>query len=370
MNRLTEPKGIGVMIAGGACPATSLVGHEVIQLHHRVGGNVYILRNGLNALLEGTAPEIMRRNRESYVSDLLGEASRDYVGKENAQVCAHNLATLSTNYGIQLLHVVGGDGTAAGLHSILTAYKGANKPSVSLAPKTIDGDVLHTDTTIGHKTAVSKIDEMMRAFRHDSLKMKRILFVQVPGRDAGHLALQGGEGHADIILIKERPFHQDEISQKAQEIYIQQGYCVISVAEGFEPIGINPNEFKSIDPQGNNGNIAIASYLATKTKEFMWEIIKEADAKGKKPVNHCMIPSEILRGATPVHEDRELATNIGVEMFNYNQRANGQYELAFVVQNNRILPIPLERIALGIKTVKEKDYREGMYINHNKRPIM
>lgn len=354
------------MIAGGACPGTSLVGHEVIQSARRAGNRAYILRDGLNSLVSGTAPEPVERHKESYVFDLMGEASRDYVGDEIAIQCAENLKKLRREHGINVLNVIGGDGTAAGLHRILRAYDGDDKPSVGLAPKTIDGDVLHTETTVGHATAVAEVDRQMRAFRRDSFKMKRALFAQVPGRDAGHLALKGGEGHADIILIKEAPFSVEEISAEVRRIFEEQRYCLISVAEGFEPLGIDPEEFKYVDRQGNNGRIAIAEYLCNHTKGVMGDLMQE-----EKTVNYREMGSEVLRGAIPVQADRELATGLGVCMSRYHNLNTGSpYELAFVVQGGEIKPIPLADISHGFKSVSEEDYhRTGMYINHHKQPL-
>lgn len=358
--------GIGVMIAGGACPATALVGHEVIQSARRTGNRAYILRDGLNSLLSGSEPEFVDRHKESYVFDLMAEASRDYVGDKNAALCAQSLQRLRREYGINVLNVIGGDGTAAGLHRILATYTDDDKPSVALAPKTIDGDVLHSDTTVGHATAIAEVDRQMRAFRRDSFKMKRVLFTQVPGRDAGHLALRGGEGHADIILIKEAPFAVEEIAKQVRDIYKEQRYCLISVAEGFEPTGIDSEMYKYTDKQGNNGRIAIAEYLCNETKKVMSDLMTEG-----KTVNYRDIGSEGLRGAIPVQEDRELATDLGVSMSEHQRIHKGKpYELAFVVQEGEIVPIPLADIAQGFKPVDEKDYHPGgMYINHHKQPL-
>lgn len=368
-----EPYGVAVCIAGGACPATELVGHEIIQSNMRFGNDVYILHDGLNSLLHGTEPEKVERHKESYVSDLMGEASRDFIGGENGIRAAENLHRLTTDFGIRALYAVGGDGTAAGLQHTLDAYPaGKEKPSVYLAPKTIDGDVKHSDTTVGHATAVFKVDEMIHAARHDSLKMKRALFVQVPGRDAGHLALKGGEGHADIILIKEAPFHPDVIHRSVEDIYRELRYCIIAVAEGFEPMGVQKGLYKYADATGNNGRSTIAEYLASSTRTHMRETFAAMQIpESGKPVNSMVIPSEILRGARPVQQDRDLASDLGRYMSRFGQEhAQEQQAYAFVVREDVIVHVPLRSIADGYKSVSEKDYWPGgIYINHHKQPL-
>lgn len=90
-------------------------------------------------------------------------------------------------HGISALVVIGGDGSLTGARIFASEY---NFPIVGV-PGTIDNDLFGTDTTIGYDTALNTIVESVDKIRDTATSHERIFFIEVMGREAGFLALNG-----------------------------------------------------------------------------------------------------------------------------------------------------------------------------------
>ena len=89
--------------------------------------------------------------------------------------------------GIDALVVIGGDGSLTGARIFAQEY---DIPCIGL-PGTIDNDLYGTDTTIGYDTALNTILDAVDKIRDTATSHERLFFVEVMGRDAGFLALNG-----------------------------------------------------------------------------------------------------------------------------------------------------------------------------------
>ena len=71
-------------------------------------------------------------------------------------------------------------------------------------PGTIDNDIYGTSHTIGYDTALNTVIDAIDKIRDTAISHNRLFFVEVMGRDAGHIALNTGIGAgAEEILIPE-----------------------------------------------------------------------------------------------------------------------------------------------------------------------
>ena len=101
--------------------------------------------------------------------------------------------------GIDALVVIGGDGSLTGARIFATEY---NIPIVGL-PGTIDNDLYGTDTTIGYDTALNTIMQCVDKIRDTATSHERLFFIEVMGRDAGFLALNGAiAAGAEAAIIR------------------------------------------------------------------------------------------------------------------------------------------------------------------------
>ncbi|MCJ7778995.1 MAG: 6-phosphofructokinase, partial [Sedimentisphaerales bacterium] len=135
---------------------------------------------------------------------------------------------------LEAVIVIGGDGTLA--VAARFAKQGINVIGI---PKTIDKDLPETDYTLGFETALNVIVEEVDRLRTTAGSHKRIFVVETMGRNAGWLALEGGEAcGAYIILIPEYDFSFDRVNELMLEgKRAGTRYEIIIVAEGAKSIG-------------------------------------------------------------------------------------------------------------------------------------
>lgn len=106
--------------------------------------------------------------------------------------------------------VIGGDGSLTGARVFATEY---NFPIVGL-PGTIDNDLFGTDTTIGYDTALNTIMECVDKIRDTATSHERLFFIEVMGRDAGFLALNGAIATgAEAAIIPEISVEIDQLEE-------------------------------------------------------------------------------------------------------------------------------------------------------------
>lgn len=88
-----------------------------------------------------------------------------------------------------------------------------NYPIVGL-PGTIDNDLYGTDTTIGYDTALNTIMDAVDKIRDTATSHERLFFIEVMGRDAGFLALNGAIATgAEAAIIPEISTEVDQLEE-------------------------------------------------------------------------------------------------------------------------------------------------------------
>ncbi|MCA9568977.1 MAG: ATP-dependent 6-phosphofructokinase [Myxococcales bacterium] len=198
--------------------------------------------------------------------------------------------------GLEGLVVIGGDGTQAiGLR--LMRERGI--PVVGV-PKTIDNDLSATDYTFGFQSAVEVATEALDRLHTTADSHDRVMFLEVMGRDAGHIALSAGiAGGADIILLPEVPWDPERVAAKIRgRQSIGRPFSIVVVAEGALPVGC-PTDLDERRKRLKSGGGAAAIAMAN--------IEGRVDAEMRSTVL-----GHLQRGGSPVAFDRVLATRFGV----------------------------------------------------------
>lgn len=148
-------------------------------------------------------------------------------------------------YGVDVLVVIGGDGTLQATKMFHRWVQGRQHHEFDIIgfPKTIDNDI-RTKTTFegievslcpGYPTAVRNIAQATRDIRTTARSAHRVFGVETMGRDAGWLAGAALLGGPDFILIPEYPL--DESAKQLLLTFIERefkfsSHCVMVVAEG------------------------------------------------------------------------------------------------------------------------------------------
>ena len=238
------PKRIGLLTGGGDAPGLNAVIRAVVKTALNAGCECVGLENSFDGLIDPA------RSRPLSLSDvvgierlggtILGTTNRGnpfaYPSAEGAAPQDFSDRCLDTfgALGLGAMVVIGGDGTLAIAHE----FSERGMPVVGV-PKTIDNDIVGTNSTFGFDTAVSFATEVVDRLHTTAHAHSRIMVVEVMGRDTGWIALYAGvAGGADVILIPEIPFEP----RKAADAILQREqrgarFSIVVVAEGAAPKG-------------------------------------------------------------------------------------------------------------------------------------
>jgi len=210
---------------------------------------------------------------------------------------SYSLAQAVREEGIDGLVCIGGDGTQA---IALRLMRERGIPVIGV-PKTIDNDLSATDFTFGFQSAVDVATDALDRLHTTAESHERVMFLEVMGRDAGHIALSAGiAGGADIILLPEIPYDPDRIAAKIRgRQQLGRPFSIVVVAEGAVPLSardLSEEERRSRLKQGGGaGAVAMA----------------QLDGRVDAEMRLCVL-GHLQRGGSPVAFDRVLATRFGV----------------------------------------------------------
>jgi 6-phosphofructokinase 1 len=185
--------------------------------------------------------------------------------------------------------VIGGNGS---LTVASRLYEEHGLPTIGV-PKTIDNDVVGTDSTFGFQTAVQIATDAIDRLHTTAESHDRILVVEVMGRDAGWIALHAGiAGGATAIVVPEDPFDIDTLTEIVRRRHDNGRYAsVVVVAEG-----ATPRDTSQADLYKGNVSAMIARELQARTG-YEARLVQ---------LGH------LQRGGTPTSYDRVLATRFGL----------------------------------------------------------
>ena len=223
-------KAIAVMTSGGDSPGMNAAARAVVRTALYEGVKVYGINNGYQGMLDDDIEELTSRS----VSDLIQRGGTflgtarcpEFKTPEGRRKGYENLV----KRGIEGLVIIGGDGSLTG-GSLLSKETGL--PIVGL-PGTIDNDVWGSDYTIGCDTAANTIIDAINKLRDTASAHRRIMLVEVMGRNSGWLAMMSGiAGGAEFVLVPEVKFNIDTMCEEIKEMYdAGKRYSIIVVAEG------------------------------------------------------------------------------------------------------------------------------------------
>ena len=239
MNKI---KKIGILTGGGDCSGLNAVIYGVTKAAIlQYGVEVVGFLRGYAGLYTGEHVQLTLEKisgithlggtilKSSAKDNLFNYKVKGKDGKDTYQDVSDVAMANLKRLGIDALVVLGGDGTLTSARDF--ARKGL--PVVGI-PKTIDNDLPSTDMTFGYNTALESIADALDKIHTTAASHDRVMVVEVMGRNAGWLALEGGiAGSADVILIPEIPYDINKVVAKIKERDAQNKlFTVIVVSEG------------------------------------------------------------------------------------------------------------------------------------------
>lgn len=227
---------IGVLTSGGDAPGMNAALRSVVRSCTFYKIPCFGVKRGYQGMIEGDIKSLGPRSVNNIINKggtvLKSARSKEFRTKEGRKKAFVNLQ----KNGIDALIVIGGDGSFTGG---LIFQQEFGVPVIGI-PGTIDNDIYGTSHTIGYDTAMNTVVEAVDKIRDTAISHNRLFFVEVMGRDAGHIALNTGIGAgAEEILIPEENMGLDRLleslkrSKKSGKLS-----SIVMVAEG-DKIGKN-----------------------------------------------------------------------------------------------------------------------------------
>lgn len=316
---------IGIMTAGGDCPGLNAVIRGVTtQATEKYDAEVVGFLNGWEGLMEGRTVPLDRdavRGILQRGGTILGTSRKDpYVHGDGYASVRRSVEA----YGVDVVVVVGGDGTLA------TALKLSEEGFRAVGvPKTIDNDIAATDVTFGFNTAVEIATEAIDRLTTTAEAHHRIMVVEVMGRTKGWIATYAGiASGADAILIPEVPYDLDEVASIIRARHRRgRNYSVVVVAEGVEP----PSGAMPLEQRTDAFGFARLGGVSYQIAPMLEEITGFE--------TRVMVLGHLQRGGTPTAYDRVLGTRLGVAAT--DAAVEGDVGTMVAVKGEKIVRVPL-----------------------------
>ncbi|MFK7930555.1 MAG: 6-phosphofructokinase [Myxococcota bacterium] len=329
-------KRVGILCGGGDAPGLN----AVIRAFTRraglsLGWTVLGIEDSFDGLLE--EPKRVRTLGRNDVKGILhlggtilgttnrGDPFSYPVGGERRDVSA-DVAAAVQELDLQGLVVIGGDGTQKIGWKLMQA---TGVPVVGV-PKTIDNDLAGTDRTFGFQSAIDVATEAIDRLATTAEAHRRVMVLEVMGRDSGHIALHAGlSGGADVILLPELPYDASRVAKRIQRRHGKgRLFTIIVVAEGAlpaDPGGVSPSleERKRRLKEGNGAaNILIAQLHGQVEAEMRATVL-----------------GHLQRGGSPVPSDRLLAQRFGAHAATLVEQ--GRWGELVCLRDDEVTSVPL-----------------------------
>lgn len=342
-------KRIGILTGGGDCPGLNAVIRGVAKPAHDNGLTVFGILDGFEGLVSGKGIELYNKDVSGILATggtILGSSNKGdpfhWPEEVDGEIKIFDRSKEAMrNYkawGLDALIAIGGDGT---MHiSEKLEEMGMNIVGV---PKTIDNDLMSTDQTFGHDSAVYVVSEALDRLHTTASSHHRVMVIEVMGRYAGWIALNGGiAGGADIILLPEFPFDWDTVYEKVlQRNMMGKRFSIVCVSEGAHPkdeeMVVKAHDIKRTDPIQLGG---IGELVARRIE----------DATGLE--TRYTVLGHTQRGGSPTPYDRILSTKFGT--YAIELAIKGQFGRMVSLKGSEITSVTIKDAIAGQKLVSRE----------------
>ena len=309
---------IGILTSGGDAPGMNAAIRAVTRAARYNGWGVKGIMRGYKGLITGEIEEFHSNSVSNIIQRggtiLKTARCKEFMPAEGRKTAYDNMVAA----GIDALVVIGGDGTITGAKIFAEEF---DVPIVAL-PGTIDNDLSGTDTTIGYDTALNTIMEAVDKLRDTATSHERLFFVEVMGRRAGYLALNGAiASGAEAAIIPESLTGDDQLKTLIDNGFRKsKNSAIVLVAE---------------DPS-TGGAFGLAERVEMEYPQY--------DAR-------VTILGHLQRGGSPTAADRILASRLGASAV--EALKEGQRNIMVGLKNGEIVYTPFCQALAKTKTVKQ-----------------
>ncbi len=261
----------GIVSCGGLCPGINDVIRAVTMALSRLYGVRHILgfRYGYEGFIAKYKHEVIELNPE--MVDGWQETGGTKLGSSRGPQPTSDIVDCLERMGINILFVIGGDGTLRGAADIHDEIARRNlKIGVIGIPKTIDNDLMFIDESFGFQTAFeAAVQSLICAHTEAKGAYNGIGLVKLMGRHSGFIACSAALAMSDVnfVLIPEVPFTlegEDGFLAALRRRIETRHHAVVVVAEGALMKAVNET-----DASGNKRLQDIGIFLRDAISDYM-----------------------------------------------------------------------------------------------------
>lgn len=309
-------KCIGILTSGGDAPGMNAAIRAVTRTAIYNGLEVKGIYRGFKGLLTGEIATFKTNNVSNIIQQggtiLKTARSKEFMEPEGRRQAYEMIQEQQ----IDALVVIGGDGSLTGARIFAQEF---NFPIVGL-PGTIDNDLYGTDKTIGYDTALNTIMQAVDKIRDTASSHERLFFIEVMGRDAGFLALNGAiASGAEAAIIPEISTEVDQLEQLIENGFRKtKNSSIVLVAES----------------EITGGAMALAERVKREYPQYDVRVT---------------ILGHLQRGGSPTAVDRILASRMGsaaIEALMEDQR-----NVMIGIKNDSIVYVPFSKAIKNDKPI-------------------
>ena len=311
-------KCIGILTSGGDAPGMNAAIRAVTRSAIYNGIAVKGIYRGYKGMITDEIEEFKTQNVSNIIQrggTILKTARCMEFKTPEGRKQAHDKLV---EHGIDSLVVIGGDGSLTGARIFADEF---NMPIVGL-PGTIDNDLYGTDITIGYDTALNTIMECVDKIRDTATSHERLFFIEVMGRDAGFLALNGAiASGAEAAIIPEFSTEVDQLEE-----FIKNGFR-----------------------KSKNSSIVIVaeSELTGGAMHFAERVKNEYPQYDVR----VTILGHLQRGGSPTAHDRILASRLGAAAI--DAIMDGQRNVMVGIEHDEVVYVPFTKAIKNDKPIKK-----------------
>ncbi|MBT7653947.1 MAG: 6-phosphofructokinase [Flavobacteriaceae bacterium] len=309
----TKIKCIGVLTSGGDAPGMNAAVRSVVRASSYFSLECVAIYKGYQGLIDDDTKLMNARSVNNIINKggtiLKSARCLEFRTSEGRKKAYETLK----RHKIDALIVIGGDGSFTGAMIFHSEF---NFPVIGI-PGTIDNDIYGTTHTIGFDTALNTVIDAIDKIRDTAISHNRLFFVEVMGRDAGHIALNTGIGAgAEEILVPEEDMGLDRLLES----------------------------LKRSEKTGKSSSIVVIAE-GDKTGKNVFEIAEYVEKNLPYYEVRVSVLGHMQRGGRPSCFDRVLASRMGVHAV--ESLLKGVSNVMVGIDNSQMILTPLESSIKG-----------------------
>lgn len=329
------------MTCGGLCPGLNDVIQSIVsELSERYGvRRILGFKYGYLGITKDSIEEPLNLTVENV--DGLHRLGGTVLGSSRGPRDTKDIVQTLKKNKINILFIIGGDGTMRGAKEINEEIKNQNLGiSIIALPKTIDNDLNYVKMSFGFQTAVEKAMSVISCAHVEASGAPNCIgLVKLMGRHSGYIAAHATLANRDVnyCLIPEVPFKLEGsggLLNSLEKRLDRKGHAVVVVAEGAGQYLMENNSY--LEQRDKSGNLKLRD-IGLYLKGTIPEYFKN---KGRNINLKYIDPSYIIRGVPANAIDSTYCLELGQNAV--HAAMSGKTNMMIGYWNHHFINVPIE----------------------------